>query len=134
MGTSSFNHATPVSQQHVYSGPQKTENGDSVVQLSPSQLERFFIILCLFAIYTTCTRPTRLEMSKMEIRVPESYGNRRKPPFSATMASAKAFPVRLFQLPVHLKNTQCHLFRNCHLLLSVSDFPVLFRSALRHLS
>lgn len=36
MGTSSFNHATPVSQEHVYSGPQKTENGDSVVQLSLS--------------------------------------------------------------------------------------------------
>lgn len=36
MGTYSFNHATPVSQEHVYSGPQETENGDSMVQLALS--------------------------------------------------------------------------------------------------
>jgi len=32
MGTYSFNHATPVSQEHVHSGPQKPENDDSMVQ------------------------------------------------------------------------------------------------------
>lgn len=31
-----FNRATPLSQEHIYSGPQKTENGESMVQLALS--------------------------------------------------------------------------------------------------
>lgn len=69
MGTYCFNRATPLSQEHIYSGPQKTENGDSMVQLATKSL---YYLLFICHLYYTYRWPMRLEMSKKEIRVSET--------------------------------------------------------------
>lgn len=63
-----------------------------------------------------CRRPMWLEVCKNENRVPDTCQMQEmyliETTFSVTMASAKVFPVRLFQVSIYLKTTHCSHFRN----------------------